>query len=57
MRRALAIFFAQERAIGRTHPIRVTVQGNYEILLGEMGRNEAEVAAAIELARREAGLA
>ena len=37
-RRALAIFLALEHAIGREHPSRVTVQGNYESLLAAMGR-------------------
>jgi tetratricopeptide (TPR) repeat protein len=46
-RRALVIFLALERAIGREHPTRVTVQGNYEGLLAALGRSQAEIAAAI----------
>ena len=46
-RRALAIFLALESAIGREHPSRVRVRGNYEGLLGAMGRSKVEIASAI----------
>ena len=56
MRRALAIFCALEAAIGRSHPWREGVQGNYARLLAALGRTEAETAAAIAGVRRAAGL-
>ena len=56
MRRALAIFCALEAAIGRSHPSRETVQGNYAGLLTDMGKSETEIAAAIAAVRRDAGL-
>ena len=56
MRRALAIFCALEAAIGRSHPSRELVQGNYAGLLAALGRGEAETAAAIAGVRRAAGL-
>ena len=56
MRRALAIFCALEHQIGRTHPSCVTVQTNYEILLGAMGKTAAEIAAEVQVVRRAAGL-
>jgi len=55
-RRALAIFCALEAAIGRSHPSRETVQGNYAGLLTDMGKSETEIAATIAAVRREAGL-
>ncbi len=57
MRRALAIFCALEAAIGREHPSRVGVQGNYTILLKSMGRSVQEIEAAIAAVRLQAGLA
>ena len=56
MRRALAIFCTLEAAIGRSHPSRETVQGNYAGLLREMGKSEVEIVTAIAAPRREAGL-
>ncbi len=56
MRRALAIFCVLEAAIGRSHPLRETVQGNYAGLLADMGKDETEIAAAITEVRRDAGL-
>ena len=56
MRRALAIFCSLQHQIGRTHPSCVTVQGNYERLLGAMGRGDAEIAAEVQAVRRAAGL-
>ena len=56
MRRALAIFCALEHQIGRTHPSCVTAQGNYEHLLGAMGKTAAEIVAEVRAIRRAAGL-
>jgi L-serine deaminase len=54
LRRALAIFLALEHAIGREHPSRVMVQGNYKGLLAAVGRSPAEIAAAIAALDRSA---
>ena len=56
MRRALAIFCALEHRIGRTHLSCVAMQGNYEHLLGAMGKTAAEIAAEVQAIRRAAGL-
>ena len=52
----MAIFCALEAAIGRSHPSRERVQGNYAGLLTDMGKSETEIAATIAAVRREAGL-
>ncbi len=56
MRRALAIVCALEAAIGREHPSRVMVQGNYAALLESTGKSTPEIEAAIAEVRRQAGL-
>jgi DnaJ-domain-containing protein 1 len=56
MRRALAIFCALEAAIGREHPSRVGVQGNYAALLKSIRKSAQDIEAAIAAVRRQAGL-
>jgi tetratricopeptide (TPR) repeat protein len=57
MRRMVTIFLAFQRDTGHVHPHRDTVINNYAILLSELGHDEAAIRAALDSARREAGLA
>jgi tetratricopeptide (TPR) repeat protein len=54
-RRALAIFLAFECATGHAHPHRDVAIRNHAGLLAAMGKNEADIAAAITALRRDAG--
>jgi hypothetical protein len=56
MRRALAIVLAFQRDAGHSHPNRDIASANYRHLLGEMGRSEAEIEAALATLRYEVGL-
>ena len=56
MRRMVLIFLKFQRDTGHPHPHRDAALNNYAILLREMGRSEAEVAAELPAIKREAGL-
>jgi hypothetical protein len=56
MRRHLAIFLAFERDGGNAHPDCDAAISNFRGLLAAMGRNEAEIDAALAGLRREVGL-
>lgn len=54
MRRALEIFARFHVSTGHEHPGWQVVKGNYARLLGEMGRDEAEIEAAVKAVIAEA---
>ena len=56
MRRPIVIFLMFQRDTGHPHPHRDAALTNYTILLQEMGRGEAEIAAELRTAMTEAGL-
>ena len=56
MRRPVVIFLMFQRDTGHPHPHRDAALTNYTILLQEMGRGEAEIAAELRTAMTEAGL-
>ena len=56
MRRMAVIFLTFERSTGHNHPDADTGVRNYENLLSELGRDAPAIRAAIDDARREAGL-
>jgi tetratricopeptide (TPR) repeat protein len=56
MRRMVVIFLAFQRDTGHAHPHRDAALRNYANLLAQLGRDETAIRAAIESARREAGL-
>ena len=57
MRRPGVIFLRFQRDTGHSHPHREAALNNYAMLLKEMGRSEAEIAAEHRAMMREAGLA
>ena len=57
MRRPGVIFLMFQRDTGHSHPHREAVLNNYAMLLKEMGRSDAEIAAEHRAMMREAGLA
>ncbi len=57
MRRPGVIFLMFQRDTGHAHPHRDAVLNNYAMLLKEMGRSDAEIAAEHRAMMREAGLA
>ena len=44
------------RDTGHPHPHRDAALNNYDVLLQQMGRSEAEIAVEVQAVRREAGL-
>ena len=57
MRRPGVIFLMFQRDTGHPHPNREAALNNYAMLLKEMGRSDAEIAAEHRAMMREAGLA
>ena len=56
MQRMAVIFFKFQRDTGHKHPYADADHHNYEVLLSELGHDEAAIRATIEAARNEAGL-
>jgi tetratricopeptide (TPR) repeat protein len=56
MRRALAIVLEFEQRNGYKHPNQAKASKNYEAMLRELGRSDAEIEAAMRLLKQEAGL-
>ena len=57
MRRMVVILLKFQRGTGHPHPHREVVLANHAILLRELGRDEASIAAEQQAMHREAGLA
>ena len=56
MRRQLVIFHEFRRDTGHKHPHADDAPVNYASLLAQLGYDEAQIGAALEAVRREAGV-